>query len=177
MNLPICPNCNQTPIISKFKWHLIFNSAIKSRRKCYQRVYGNDYFFLTKYSKLLNTYKVTVKFKSCNMFLFFLSSLSMYDADRLWSMVNIWDISFRNSSQQPIYTIKSVNRTKLPCTVSPHPAIQHHSLFKNLTPLLYSCWPSEIQFAKLCLMMELTTGKNFCQNANISLALQVRIPD
>lgn len=83
MNLPICPNCNQTPIISKFKWHLIFNSAIKSRRKCYQRVYGNDYFFLTKYSKLLNTYKVTVKFKSCNMFLFFLSSLSMYDADRL----------------------------------------------------------------------------------------------
>ena len=134
-------------------------------------------FFLTKYSKLLNTYTVTVKFKSCNMFLFFLSSLSMYDADRLWSMVNIWDISFRNSSQQPIYTIKSVNRTKLPCTVSPHPAIQHHSLFKNLTPLLYSCWPSEIQFAKLCLMMELTTGKNFCQNTNISLALQVRIPD
>lgn len=59
----------------------------------------------------------------------------------------------------------------------PHPAMQHHSLFKNLTPLLYSCQPSEIQFAKLCLMMELTTGKNFCQNANISLALQVRIPD
>ena len=94
-------------------------------------------FFLTKYSKWQNTYTVTVKFKSCNMFLFFLSSLSMYDADRLWSMVNIWDISFRNSSQQPIYTIKSVNRTKLPCTVPPppHPAMQHHSLFKNITPL------------------------------------------